>query len=244
VPDNPTARQEWERAAALIGAYRETYGYEYPDDPIGPEPCREAPEQRAAWYEAFLALGPVDGPDVRNMPDGRLWLLRDAYAAETVWAPRHVGKELRLSRLGAFDADLGAIRAEAEADAARKTGDHDRARRHETLAASYRALRDLYQQREQTFAQTIDDRQKWEHATAHSRPWPSPPTQNYAVATRPEDRAHALRRTIPGQRHRTRAANCTAGIYPAVSSSARAGAMISMVGKYVRYRRTSRVSNR
>lgn len=39
-------------------------------------------------------------------------------------------------------------------------------------------------------------------------------------------------------------ANCAAGIYPAVSSSARAGAMISMVGKYVRYRRTSRVSNR
>ena len=187
MPDNPTARQEWERAAALIGAYRETYGYEYPDDPIGPEPCREAPEQRAAWYEAFLALGPVDGPDVRNMPDGRLWLLRDAYAAETVWAPRHVGKELRLSRLGAFDADLGAIRAEAEADAARKTGDHDRARRHETLAASYRALRDLYQQREQTFAQTIDDRQKWEHATAHSR--------HLAIAADAE-----LRRRHPGQK--------------------------------------------
>ena len=103
------------------------------------------------------------------MPDGRLWLLRDSYAAETAWAPRHVGKELRLARLGAFDAALGAIRADAEADAARKTGDHDRAARHEHLAASYRALRDHYQQQEQAFAQAMADRQEWEQATAGSR---------------------------------------------------------------------------
>jgi hypothetical protein len=103
------------------------------------------------------------------MPDGRLWLLRDTYAAETAWAPRHVGKELRLSRLGAFDAALCALRADAEADTARKADDHHRAERHEALAASYRALRDLYQQREQTLAQTMADRREWEHATARSR---------------------------------------------------------------------------
>ena len=103
------------------------------------------------------------------MPDGRLWLVRDTYAAETAWAPRHVGKELRLARLGAFDAALGAIRADAEADAARKAGDHDRAGRHETLAASYRALRDHYRQRETDLAQAMADRQEWEHATAGSR---------------------------------------------------------------------------
>jgi hypothetical protein len=103
------------------------------------------------------------------MPDGRLWLARDSYAAQTAWSPRHVGKELRLSRLGAFDAALGVIRADAEADAARKTGDHDRAARHEQLAASYRLLRDHYQQQEQGFAQTMTDRQEWEQATAGSR---------------------------------------------------------------------------
>ena len=59
------------------------------------------------------------------MPDGRLWLIRGTHAAETAWAPRHVGKELRLVRLGAFDAGLGAIRADAEAIAARKAGDYD-----------------------------------------------------------------------------------------------------------------------
>ncbi len=103
------------------------------------------------------------------MPDGRLWLLRDAYTAETAWAPHHVGKELRLARLGAATVDQGAIRATAETQAARKAANHDRAGRHETLAASYRALHDLYQQRERTLAQTMADRQEWEHATARSR---------------------------------------------------------------------------
>jgi hypothetical protein len=137
--------------------------------PIGPEPGRQTPDQRAAWHHAFAALGPAGGPDVRAMPDGRLWLLRDSYAAETAWAPRHVGKELRLARLGAFNAALGAVRAAAEADTARKAGDYDRSDRHETLAASYRALRDLYQQQEQALAQAAADRQDWEHATAPAR---------------------------------------------------------------------------
>jgi hypothetical protein len=64
---------------------------------------------------------------------------------------------------------LGAIRAAAEADAERKTGDHGRARQQDTLAASYRALGGLYRQREQTLAQAMADRQDWEQATAASR---------------------------------------------------------------------------
>jgi TrwC relaxase/AAA domain len=169
VPADPAARHDWADKAASIAAYREMYGYDHPGDPIGPEPSRQAPDQRAAWHQAFLALGRANGPDVRAMPDGRLWLLRDTYAVQTAWAPRHVGRELRLSRLGAFDAALGAIRADAEADAARKTGDLDRAARHEHLAASYRAMRDHYQQHGQTLAQAMADRQKWDHATAPSR---------------------------------------------------------------------------
>jgi hypothetical protein len=169
VPADPAARQDWERKAASIAAYREMYGYNHPGDPIGPEPSHQAPDQRAAWHQAFAALSPASQPDVRAMSDGRLWLLRDSYAAQTAWAPRHVGKELRLARLGAFDAALGVIRADAEAEAARKTGDHGRAARHECLAASYRAMRDHYQQQEQGFAQAMIDRQEWDHATAGSR---------------------------------------------------------------------------
>jgi len=169
VAGTPTGRRDWERKATAIAAYREMYGYDHPGDPIGPEPSHQAPGQRAAWHEAFAALGPACGPDVRALPDGRLWLLRDAYAARTAWAPRHTGKELRLARLGAFDAGLGSIRADAEADAARKDGDHDRAARQEHLADSYRSLRDFYQRREQIFVPAMADRQEWERATAHSR---------------------------------------------------------------------------
>jgi hypothetical protein len=169
VPADTAARQAWQAKAAWISAYRETYGYHHPDDPIGPEPSHQTPDQRAAWHQAFTAIGPADGPDVRTMPDGRLWLLRDTYATETAWAPPYVGKELRLARLGAFDAALSAIRADAEAATARKAGDHDAAGRQETLAVSYRALRDLYQQREQTLVQATTDRQHWERATALTR---------------------------------------------------------------------------
>jgi hypothetical protein len=100
---------------------------------------------------------------------GNSGLIRDTYTAETAWAPHHVGRELRLARLGAANADLGAIRATAEADAARKVGDHTRAGRHEELAASYRTMRDHYQQQETIFAQTMADRREWEYATANSR---------------------------------------------------------------------------
>jgi hypothetical protein len=186
VPSDPAARPYWETKAASIAAYRETYGYDHPDNPIGPEPARQAPEQWAAWYEAFVALGPVDAPDVRAMPDGRLWLLRDTYAAETVWAPRHVGRELRLARLGAANGDQGAIRAAAEADAARKDSDHDRVGRHQDLAASYRAMFERYRQQESVFAQTMADRQEWENATA--------PSRRLAIAADAE-----LRRRHPGQ---------------------------------------------
>ena len=72
-------RLDWQQRAACIGAWRELSGYDHPTDPIGPEPTAAAPDKRAAWYEALAALGPVDGPDVRGMPDGRLLHLRDTY---------------------------------------------------------------------------------------------------------------------------------------------------------------------
>jgi hypothetical protein len=186
VPADEAGRRAWQAKAASIAGYREMYGYGHPADPIGPEPSRQTPEQRAVWHQAVAALGPAGQPDVRAMADGRLWLLRDTYATDTAWAPPYVGKELRLARLGAFDAGLGTIRAAAEAAAARKAGDHDRADRQDTLAASYRALRDLYQQREHTLAQAMADRQNWEHATAASR--------HLAIAADTE-----LRRRHPGQ---------------------------------------------
>ena len=109
VPTDSAARRHWEDKAASIAAYREMYGYDHPDDPIGLEPAREALDQRADWHQAFAALGPAGQPGVRALSDGQLWRARDTYAAETAWAPPYAGKELRLSRLGACDAALAAI---------------------------------------------------------------------------------------------------------------------------------------
>ena len=123
-PDDPLDRLEWQDRAAKVASYREMFGYEDPGDPIGPEPVN-SPEARAAWHAAFAALGPVDGVDLRKETDGRLLNLRASYEAETAWAPRFVGDELRQVRLGADDMGRDAVLADAQAKAARERGDED-----------------------------------------------------------------------------------------------------------------------
>ena len=169
VPEDPVTRLEWQQRAASIGAYRELSGYSHPADPIGPEPATGTPDLRAAWHEALAALGPVDGPDVRGMTDGLLLRLRDTYPIETAWAPPWTGDQLRQARAGARDAHLAALRATAEAAAARRRDEHEQAARQEALAASYQSLHDLYRQRETAFATAMADRADWDLATRHQR---------------------------------------------------------------------------
>ena len=185
VPEHPVDRLEWQQRAASIGAWRELSGYAHPADPIGPEPAAD-PDLWAAWHEALAALGPVDGPDVRGMPDGRLLHLRDTYPIETGWAPQWTGEELRQVRLGAADARLAAIRATAEAGTVHRHGQHETALRQQALAASYQAMHDAYREREAVFAAVMADRQQWETATRQQR--------QLAVAADAE-----LRRRHPGQ---------------------------------------------
>jgi len=180
-------RLDWQQRASSIGAYRELSGYDDPAEPIGPEPTAAAPDKRAAWYEALAALGPVDGPDVRGMPDGTLLHLRDTYPVETAWAPPWVGDQLRQVRISARDADLAAARADAEAAAAVRSGHAEAADQHRVLAASYRNLHDAYRERESLFAGVMTDRADWETATRAQR--------HLAVAADAE-----LRRRHPGQR--------------------------------------------
>jgi hypothetical protein len=187
VPDDPLDRLEWQRRASSIGAYRELSGHDHPTEPIGPEPVAGDPDKQAAWYEAFAALHPVDGPDVRGMPDGTLLHLRDTYPIETAWAPKWVGDELRQVRLGAQEARLAAIRAEAEGKAAAGRGDEHAAARQHVLATGYRAMHDAYGERETVFARTMGDRADWEQATRQQR--------RLAVAADAE-----LRRRRPDQR--------------------------------------------
>src|SRR6185437_9569020 len=148
VPEDPLDRLVWQHRAAAVGAYREQYGYDHPIEPIGPEPTGDSPEKRAAWCSAFTALGPADGVDLLGLPDGSLLHMRGTYAAETAWAPRHVGRELRQVRTGADTANLAAIRAQAEERIASERGQHDRASRHHLLARSWAAMETFYRAQE------------------------------------------------------------------------------------------------
>ena len=102
--------------------------------------------------------------------------------------PQWTGDELRQVRLGAADARLAAIRATAEADTARRQGQHDKARQQQALAASYQAMHDAYADREAVFTAVMADRHQWEKATRQQR--------QLAVAADAE-----LRRRHPGQQY-------------------------------------------
>jgi hypothetical protein len=169
VPDDPLERLEWQRRASSIGAYRELYGYDNPKDAIGPEPTADLPEKRAHWHEAFGALGPVDGLDVRGLPDGQLYLMRRSYEAVTAWAPRFVADQLRSARLAADAAGLAATRAEVEAALARSQGNHEVADRHEHLARSSRNAEAQLRTTETVLAGTMDDREEWARVTEVER---------------------------------------------------------------------------
>jgi hypothetical protein len=169
VPADLPDRLRWQQRASAIGAYRELHGYDHPADPIGPEPAGDTPDKRAAWYEALAALGPVTGPDVRGLPDGSLLHLRETYPVETAWAPPWVGGQLRQVRRGAEDAQFAAVRAGAEAEAARRDRRGSAAERHDALAASYQAMATAYQERETVLAAVMDDRHEWERATVQQR---------------------------------------------------------------------------
>ena len=113
--------------------------------------------------------GPPTAPTCAACRTAMLLHLRDTYPLETAWAPQHVGDELRQVRAAAWDARLAAVRAAAEAEAAQRRGQPEQAARQQALAASYRAIRDAYAEREVTFAAVMADRADWDAATRHQR---------------------------------------------------------------------------
>jgi hypothetical protein len=168
-PTDPGERERWQARASAVGAYRELFSYDDDRQPIGPEPVADHPDKRALWHEAWRALGPVDGTDLRDRADGSLWLIRDQYQAETAWAPKHVARELGHVRASAEDARLRVIRGQAEAEVARKAGDTDLAARHELQAECSRLQESAYRTQENILAGLMDDRRAWETATEPQR---------------------------------------------------------------------------
>src|SRR5690606_28604322 len=73
VPDDPTDRAEWEHRAGVVAAYREATGWDADDEAIGPAPGLSSTERRAAWFDAWQALGRPDTvPEEHSLSDGAL----------------------------------------------------------------------------------------------------------------------------------------------------------------------------
>jgi len=168
VPDEPLDRLQWQQRASHIAAYRERYGYQHETEPAGPEPVN-SPDARASWFAAYGAITRTDEAGLDTLPDGSLWHMRATYTAETAWAPKYVGHELRQVRMASLRASADAARAEAEADVARREGDAERAARHDRLAASARAALTFYRDRAGLDEQLAEDRQEWARRTAGPR---------------------------------------------------------------------------
>jgi hypothetical protein len=157
-PADPLDRLEWQQRASQIGAYRELYGWDHETEPCGPEPGGDSPEKRVAWHAAYGAMTKTDEAHMSALADGTLHHMRATYEAETAWLPPFVGAELRQVRQARNDMAVAAIRADAEADAARRAGSTGQAARHEARARSARAALDFYARREDLDAGLMEDR--------------------------------------------------------------------------------------
>jgi hypothetical protein len=191
VPEDPVDRLDWQQRASKIATYRELYGTGDDREVIGKEPTENAPEMRAAWYDAFAAITHGDGVDVRELPDSSLEHIRGTYESETGWAPPHVGKQLQEVRLGAGTMRLKAIRAEA-----RIAKDQAVAARHASFAAKARELEARHREHEATLSEVMEDRELW--GQAHRRqPSPRRPSRQGGTPPppRPQDPAARIRRT-------------------------------------------------
>lgn len=185
VPDGPIERQDWLDRAAAVEAFREMKGWHSPGDPIGPAPDVSAPEHRAAWHTALLALARVDGIDLSHLTERELRSRRALYAQETARAPVHPGRELRLSRLARDHAAVRADRAQREAGIA---SDPEVKDKHLANATRWAALHDRAAQAASLYEEAMATRQDWQRI--------ADPTLRIAQAADLE-----LRRRNPWARH-------------------------------------------
>jgi hypothetical protein len=167
VPADTIARAEWEHRAGQVAAYRELGDAEDDQGVIGAAPGIARPEKRAAWYEAWQALGrPEAGADERQMSEGALRNRVRAWDREREWRPPHVDAELRATAQQAArhrqDAALLEAQAAASTDPVEAEQLREQARGKATLA-------ELLAHTEADLSAAAETRAAWRVETATTR---------------------------------------------------------------------------
>jgi hypothetical protein len=166
-PNDSHSREEWERQAGLVAAYREFRGHDDPVEALGSAPKPGQVEAYAAYRAAWRALGrPEVEREEFELSDGQLRLRKRAWEREKAWGPRYVGNELAgTSQAAATHRQTAALRT-AEAAAAVDSVQRPRLR---TEAAQATALARVLEQQAAKL-QIIDDaRARWLAHTAMTR---------------------------------------------------------------------------
>ncbi|MDN5916082.1 MAG: relaxase domain-containing protein [Pseudonocardia sp.] len=162
-PVEAEERDEWQRRAGLVAAYRDMRGHDDAAEPLGPAPQPGQVEQYAAYRAAWRTLGrPEIEREELELSDGQLRVRVRAAQREEAWAPRYVANELAGTRQTADRHRQNAQLRAAEADATTDPTERERLR---TESEQARALaRTLDEQAEQL--QHVDDARA--HFLAHT----------------------------------------------------------------------------
>ncbi|HEX6514909.1 MAG TPA: MobF family relaxase [Nocardioidaceae bacterium] len=167
VPDDPTERAEWIDRAGRVAAYREMYGVDEQPTALGPAPSREMPDARAAWEQAYDALGaPEEERDFAAAGDDELRGVLDGYAREQAWAPVHVAELYRETELTRERYERKAALTAAETGALVDDEERDRTARR---AAQYERIAAQMAERAGKLAEVHEARQAWYEHTADAR---------------------------------------------------------------------------
>jgi conjugative relaxase-like TrwC/TraI family protein len=137
VPDDAAERIEWEHRAGVGAAYREATGWDGEREAIGPAAGLSSTERRAAWHEAWAALGrPETTSEENGLTDGALRNRVQAWRRSQDWAPADVFAEMRETgqqaqarrqQAALLDARAGVATDPVEADRLRSVAEHERA---------------------------------------------------------------------------------------------------------------------
>jgi conjugative relaxase-like TrwC/TraI family protein len=147
VPVEADKAAEWAERAGSVAAYREAHGYQNTRDPIGPAPLARNAEARAAWEQAYEALGrPEEHREIAKATDAELQSHVEADRREQAWAPPYVDNEMRERSLDMEHLSTELSISEAEAEAAARSGqapDDAAERLHNERAAFYKLAADV-----------------------------------------------------------------------------------------------------